>query len=119
MRSLSPAERELYREAAGREAPPCRVLRWPWWWRGFRGLALGPLILVKDEDPVLICHELAHVAQFRADPFRFWFRYAAGLLRFGYGRHPCEIEARRVEAAAQLALATATARGEGRTKRAS
>lgn len=110
MRRLSAAEKQLYAEATGHEAPGCIVQRWPWWWRDFRGVALGPLILVKDDDPALLCHEVAHVAQFLAEPFRFWFRYAAGLLRVGYRRNAYEVEARRVGEAARLALATSVKR---------
>lgn len=107
MRPLSHVEKQLFRDATGRDAPYCLVQRWPWWWRDFRGIALGPLVLVKDDDPVLVCHELAHVAQFRADPFGFWLRYAAWLVWFGYGANPYEVEARRVAGAVQRVLGNA------------
>ncbi|WP_148665355.1 hypothetical protein [Sulfurifustis variabilis] len=102
VRLLSAAEKEVFREATGRDAPGCVVQRWPWWWRDFRGLALGTVILVKDDsDRALVCHEAVHVAQFLADPVRFWFRYVAELARAGYVRNRYEREAAAVEAAAR------------------
>lgn len=100
-------ERSLYRSASGTAVPFCLILRWPLWWRRFRGLALGWLILVEDDtDPLLVCHEIAHVAQFRADPMRFWFRYLRELARVGYANNRYERQARAVEARAGRLLAS-------------
>jgi len=101
LRRATEHERLLYRAASGRDAPFCLILRWPLWWRRFRGLALGWLILVEDDsDPLLVCHEIAHVAQFRADPLRFWFRYFRELARVGYANNRYERQARAIEARA-------------------
>lgn len=100
-------ERRLYRAASGAEAPFCLIVRWPLWWSRFRGLALGWLVLVEDDsNPVLVCHELAHVAQFTADPLRFWFRYFRELARVGYTNNRYERQARAVEARAHHVLAS-------------
>lgn len=104
MRPLSHTERHLYLAVTGRHAPRCLVQRWPWWWRGFRGVALGALILVKDDDPALVCHEATHVAQFYADPLRFWFRYGIELRRIGYALNRYELEAVAVAAAVRRRL---------------
>jgi hypothetical protein len=42
----------------------------------------------------LILHELCHVASFRAHPLLYPLRYLADLMRYGYLRHPDEIETR-------------------------
>lgn len=98
-------ERLLYRTASGRDAPFCVIVRWPLWWRRFRGLALGWLVFVEDDtDPLLVCHEIAHVAQFKADPLRFWFRYFRELARVGYVNNRYERQARAVEARAHRLL---------------
>jgi len=100
MRRLTIDERELYRAATGRDAPWCVLQRWPgWWYRGFRGLTLGCLVLVKDDDPALVCHEAVHVAQFYRAPLTFWVRYFCQLLRVGYARNAYEREAFAVSAA--------------------
>lgn len=91
-------ERLLYRTASGRDAPFCLIVRWPLWWSRFRGLALGWLVLVEDDsDPLLVCHEIVHVAQFKADPLRFWFRYFRELARVGYTNNRYERQARAIE----------------------
>jgi hypothetical protein len=109
MRPLTKEERLLYRAATGREAPWSLVQRWPWWWRDFRGFALGRFVFVKDDsDRALVCHELAHVAQFCASPARFWLRYLSALVRTGYRANPFEREARAIERrAARLLRASA------------
>lgn len=95
LRRLNDAERLLYRRLNGAPAPRCVILRWPWWWRGFRGLALAWLIVVDDDaDSGLVMHELIHVAQFCAAPWRFWWRYLAELWRVGYAANRYEREAR-------------------------
>lgn len=106
IRRASAKERLLYRHATGQETPPCLVIHWPLWWHRFRGVALGPLIFVEDDtDPLLVCHEIVHVAQFRADPFRFWFRYFRELNRVGYTRNRYERQAQAIENRARRALA--------------
>ena len=83
------------------------VVRWPWWRRGYRGLALGRVVLVDDDgDPALVCHELAHVAQFESAPFGFWPRYLRELLHVGYRANRFEREARAIERRARAALAS-------------
>lgn len=95
MRRLNAAERALFARVSGRPAPACLILRWPWWWGDFRGLALATLIVVRDDaNSELIMHELTHVAQFRAAPWRFWWRYLAELRRVGYAANRYEQEAR-------------------------
>lgn len=94
LRRLNAAERALYCRLSGGPPPGCLIVRWPWWWRGFRGLALAQLVLVRDDsDSELIMHELTHVAQFRAAPLRFWWRYLRALRREGYAANPYEREA--------------------------
>lgn len=105
MRRPNDIERRLYRAASGTAAPFCLIVRWPLWWRHFRGLALAWLILVEDDtDALLVCHEVVHVAQFRADPLRFWFRYFRELARVGYANNRYERQARAVEARAHRLL---------------
>lgn len=105
MRRLTIDERDLYRAATGRDAPWCVLQRWPgWWYRRFRGLTLGCLILVKDDDPALVCHEAVHVAQFYAAPSTFWLRYLWELARVGYAANRYEREAFAVAAAVKNAM---------------
>ena len=105
MRRPNAHERRLYRAASGTDAPFCLIVRWPLWWRCFRGLALAWFVLVEDDsDPLLVCHEIVHVAQFRADPLRFWFRYFRELARVGYVNNRYERQARAVEARAYRLL---------------
>lgn len=108
MRYLNAYEKGLYLCATGRPAPWCLIQRWPWWYRDFRGIALGCFILVKqDNDPVLLCHEAVHVAQFYAAPLTFWFRYLLELHRVGYVDNCYECQARTTAAkAGEIALAT-------------
>lgn len=110
MRSPRPADaaRALYRELTGRPPPPALVVRWGWWWRGFRGLTLGPLVLVDaPEDPVLVCHELCHVAQFYRQPLSFYPRYLYRCWRVGYRANAYEREAFALSEAARAALTRA------------
>src|SRR5262249_7742590 len=86
--------------------------RIPFWWipgnRNMSGLTLGNRVYLRDEhcpiDPTnrrtieLVFHELAHVLQFRSDPFRFPFRYLVNHFRYGYLNNPAEIEARQFSA---------------------
>lgn len=97
--------KNAYLAAAGLVPPFCRILRWPWWFRGFRGFTLGVLIFVKDpRDVPLVCHEMQHVAQFLRQPFTFWFRYLVELARHGYRNNRYEIEAREVESAVRRGI---------------
>lgn len=62
---------------------------------------LPRIIFVRSDvavTPALIAHELQHVAQLaELGLLRYWVRYLTLLLRFGYERHPMEIEARIAE----------------------
>jgi len=53
----------------------------------------------RARDRRLISHKLMHVEQMRRDGL-LWFglRYLWWLLRYGYRRHPYEVEARQAEA---------------------
>ena len=115
LRGLNAGEKALYRRLSGGPPPRCVILRWPWWWRGFRGLALAQLILVKDDgDSELIMHELTHVTQFSAAPLRFWWRYLRALVRDGYAANPYEREACAFARRARAALAEGNGGGGSR-----
>lgn len=112
MPRTAPQTRALYAAACGAPPPRALILRWPWWWRGFRGLTLGPLVLVADpDDPVLVCHELCHVRQFQRQPLSFAARYLWELYRVGYRRNRYEREARAVGEAVRALIADASSRG--------
>lgn len=71
---------------------------------GARGPALavtlGEVIVVHPDVPLsdrLLRHELAHVRQWRANPWLFPARYAWAWLRHGYRDNPYEVEARSAE----------------------
>ena len=71
---------------------------------GIRGpaaaVALGPMILVHPRVNLterLLRHELAHVAQWRRQPFTFPLRYLWCHLRYGYAGNPYELEAKEAE----------------------
>ncbi len=103
---VPPQARRLYAAACGEPVPPALVLRWRWWWGAFRGLALGPLVLVADpRDAALVCHELCHVRQFYRQPLSFAPRYLWELYRVGYRRNRFEREAAAVAAAVRALTA--------------
>ena len=63
-------------------------------------VTLGDAIVVHPDVELttrLLRHELAHVRQWRAQPFTFPIRYVLEHLRHGYERNPFEIEARAAE----------------------
>jgi len=104
-----------FTRASGLPAPWAVVQYWPWWFDGFRGMALGPLILAKDpDDAALLCHELMHVVQFRTHPWTFWLHYMAETCRVGYHRNRYEIAARAVQLRASGAVPAPAALTEGR-----
>lgn len=48
----------------------------------FKAITLGPVVLVfRGEDAKLIKHELAHVAQWKADPILFYPKYILEFIR--------------------------------------
>lgn len=103
LRRPGAAVRDAYARVTGRAPPPALLLVWPWWVKGFCGLTLGPLVLVRSERDVgLVCHELQHVAQFYRRPLSFYPRYLYGLWRHGYRAHPFEREAAAVGRAARV-----------------
>jgi hypothetical protein len=74
------------------------------WLAGMRqpaaAVTLGDAILVHPDarlTPGLLRHELAHVRQWRAQPFTFPLRYLLRHVRHGYQRNPYEVEARADE----------------------
>jgi hypothetical protein len=63
-------------------------------------VTLGDTIVVHPDVPLsprLLRHELAHVQQWRAQPWSFMWRYAWYHLRFGYRDNPYEVAARAAE----------------------
>ena len=69
---------------------------------GFAGITLPPwgvyVLASRIGDERLARHELAHWRQYeRMGAVRFYATYLVGLLRYGYRRHPMEIEAREAE----------------------
>jgi hypothetical protein len=61
-------------------------------------VTVGPVVLTTAEgrrNAELMCHEQHHVAQWRADPWRFWVRYGLETLKHGYKRNAYEVEARK------------------------
>jgi hypothetical protein len=100
-----------------RHTPKVRHLRGPIRWlfelTGFSGLCLPPIGIWLHPDLMswqragmaapapgtaadrLLRHEMAHWRQAqRFGVLGFYVRYLAGLARYGYARHPLEIEAR-------------------------
>ncbi len=74
-----------------------------WWLRrsGYRGITLPPwgifILPGSERDAGLIAHESVHWAQYeRLGAVIFYITYTWGLLRYGYERHPMEIEARQI-----------------------
>ena len=104
MRLPTEAEKRLYREATGREAPWCVLVRcWvPGW--GI-GMSLGPLVLHETLRPEIIVHEMVHVAQFYRQPFTFWLRYLWQLFTKGYRGIDYEVEAYAVQERAKEIIA--------------
>jgi len=85
---------------------PIRIARGllAWWLRraGYAGITLPPLGIYllghRIDDVRLRRHEAAHWQQYRRlGLVRFSALYLWGLARYGYQRHPMEIEARRAE----------------------
>jgi Domain of unknown function (DUF4157) len=65
-------------------------------------VTLGRTIFVRREVRMterLLRHELAHVAQWRRQPWTFPYRYVLSHVRHGYRDNPFEIEARNAELA--------------------
>jgi hypothetical protein len=63
-------------------------------------VTIGSTIIVHPRvqlSPRLLRHELAHVAQWRRQPFSFPLRYLLNHLRYGYTNNPFEVEARSAE----------------------
>lgn len=63
-------------------------------------VTIGSTIIVHPRvqlSPRLLRHELAHVAQWRQQPFTFPLRYTLNHLRYGYTNNPFEVEARSAE----------------------
>jgi hypothetical protein len=79
-----------------RPAPP--VIRW--WLRltGYGAITMPWRVAYYaawPPDHGLVAHEEVHLAQIdRHGPWGFAMRYLWGLVRYGYERHPMEIEAR-------------------------
>jgi len=77
---------------------PVSIIRVPWLIpRWARAQVWGRVILLRrgvEISEQLLAHELAHVMQWRAlGIFPFMFHYLMGLFRYGYQRHPLELEA--------------------------
>jgi hypothetical protein len=63
-------------------------------------VTLGDTIVVHPESALsarLLRHELAHVRQWRQQPWSFAWRYAWNHLRYGYRDNPYEVAARAAE----------------------
>lgn len=63
-------------------------------------VTLGDTIIVHPSVQIserLVRHELAHVRQWRANPWTFPFRYTLSHFRHGYHDNPFEVEAREAE----------------------
>lgn len=69
---------------------------------GYAGITLPPwgiyVLASRIADERLARHERAHWAQYeRMGAVSFYVAYLVGLVRYGYHRHPMEIEARAAE----------------------
>ena len=63
-------------------------------------VTIGDTIVVHPDVQLserLLRHELAHVRQWREQPWSFPWRYAWNHLRYGYRDNPYEVAARRAE----------------------
>ncbi len=90
-------EKRLYREAAGRAAPACVLIRFPMF-GSFRGFTLGPVIFIATDRVDVIVHEMVHVRQFYDGwGIGFWAAYLWYRLTRGYRGNPYEQEAYAVQ----------------------
>lgn len=74
-------------------------IRWFLQATGYRGITMPWRVIYlapgSEGDTGLIAHEAVHVEQIdRLGPIRFVYTYLYMLMRYGYERHPMEIEAR-------------------------
>lgn len=82
--------------------PATGLIRWFLTTFGYRGITLPPfgIYLLADsmQDAKLIRHEQVHWKQYKSRGFvRFYVGYVLLLIRYGYEKHPWEIEARAAE----------------------
>ncbi len=97
MRFPTEQEKRLYREAAGRKAPACVLIRFPVFGR-FIGFTFGAVIFHETDRPELIVHEMVHVQQFYDGwGIGYWIKYLWWLATKGYRNNPYEIEANEIE----------------------
>lgn len=90
--------RTLYTAITNKPPRAHVVVKWPWWYKGFTGFTLGPIIFVKDRrDKYTLIHELVHVKQFYKNPFTFWYKYLVELNKKGYRNNKYEKEAYKIE----------------------
>lgn len=64
-------------------------------WDGHTVWCKRSLADTQARHPTVLNHEAVHVQQARRLGWRFKWRYLALLVRYGYLRHPMEVEARR------------------------
>ena len=71
------------------------IIKWSYWYKDGRGIAIAPFIFVKDtDDRELVNHELIHIRQ-QYNHYIIWFyiRYFYQLFTKGYENIDYEIEA--------------------------